>query len=63
MLGDGLILGRNVLHSTVQYTIKRAVIDGSCPFVPINVSILCRASLESVLIVGGRGKGILVEWT
>jgi hypothetical protein len=45
-----------VLHSTVQYTTKRAVLDGSCPSVPINVSTLCPASLGSVLI-GGWGNG------
>jgi hypothetical protein len=50
VFGGGLILGRSVLHSTVQYTTKRAVLDGSCPSVPINVSTLCPASLGSVLM-------------
>jgi hypothetical protein len=36
--GDGLTLGRNVLHSIVQYTTKIAVFGGSCPSVPIKVS-------------------------
>ena len=56
MLGDGLMLGRNVLHSTVQYTTKRAVLDDSCPSVPVNVSTSCPASLGSVLM------GVLGSW-
>ena len=50
VLDDDLMLGRNMLHSTVQYTTKRAALDGSCPSVPINVPTLCPASFGSVLL-------------
>ena len=58
VLGDGVLLSRNVLHSTVQYKIqKKAVLGGSCSSVSINA--LCPASLGSILMgdVGDGGNG------
>ena len=63
VLGDGVLLSRNVLHSTVQNKIKKAVLGGSCSSVSINV--LCPASLGSILMgeVGdGRNGHDQISW-
>jgi len=49
VLGNGALLSRNVLLSTVQYK-KRALLKSFCSSVPINVSTLCPASLVSILM-------------